>query len=82
MVVEGSENMVDAIADKVIAKLRNISFEVQGGKDRGTASANFVGYQMQGNRSGGKERNRGNFQNRFRQQRGEIQEISGAFCGV
>ena len=69
MAVANTESMVDTIADKVIEKLRNISFDIPADKDGGNESANFLGYQRRGRRGKGNTSNRGDFRKPTLQQR-------------
>jgi len=61
MSVAHAESMVDTIAEKVIEKLRNISFDIPADKDGGNESANFLGYQRRGRKGLGNKSNRGDF---------------------
>ena len=68
MSVANAESMVDTIAEKVIEKLRNTSFDIPADKDGGNESANFLGYQRRGRKGRGNKSNRGDFRKQTHQQ--------------
>lgn len=70
MSVANAESMVDTIAEKVIEKLRNTSFDIPADKDGGNESANFLGYQRRGRKGLGNKSNRGDFRKLTHQQGG------------
>ena len=43
MTVANAESMVDTFAEKVMEKLRSVSFDIPADKDEGNESANFFG---------------------------------------